>query len=1706
MSEMQVSSVENIVNDDHLKVINNKIEKLRLKLLDLTRRNPLISVNLSDKSTSNIRVVDEILSILFKEIQSSKMRIVSLPSLEDELKDESTREFRNALSEALINDEIYLRETEAINQNDEKSADLQARAERSLKDRIREKLKMPVRQTKASLSIQQHARNHDINPHYDLPLEHEKHDDGRHNDKDIQTLFLPDALERKLNALALKDKTWKEEVGINVLYAGFGFLEWKESGNSEKSSFSPLVLLPIELEKKKSGSGQEFWISAEDAIPEWNMTLAEKLRLDYGVLLPKYEEGQSIEDYFAQVESQSPKGMDWKLRRWVVVGVFPSAKLAMYHDLDVKNGWGFLENPTISSLFGGASDAQQEATAFGDEYNVDDPKIEAKVPLLVTDADSSQFSTIADVLDGKNLAVEGPPGTGKSQTIVNTIAAALAQGKKVMFVAEKSAALEVVKSRLESFGLGHFLLPLQATRSSKEQVISSIRDRIEAKFPESPRELEELKKTFDRTRNELASYIQVLASVFGGSGYKVYQILGRAISLRDVIDSSPEDLQNYSVPIPQNITKSESEDIIALLRAAENAWIETQKNEICWKGVKVANIDTFSADEILKAADKAAHAYLNTVKIRDELKSYKVSVDAETSLIETTNEIAKALPRNLSNEEIAVLENLDTQSALDDVEKFLINAENIRSGKDEIREAIKDPFSTSISEEVNIAAGLVEKHGFQNLLPSELRQRISKLEGEISGLKETMKSLSEASGILEPAKEIAAKYIIAASKIITDISRDVILLRGENLIDPAAKLIIEKAQKHVASLQEQRDSIKAKISLDTSIKKGEVSSSISVLESAGIFAIFSGQYRQAKKFYNRASKGNKFNKSEALNNLKNLEFYLVGIEELNSNQKLQSLLGLRFDGIETRFEPYAELFSFYAAIDSELSHPSCASLKGLLRSSNSDALFSFPKINKDHPANSFSDVSEKSGEALLSDLSSSLNELKNDVSYIDKVAENFCKKEDWDAKKMIALSDKIKDFQMAWKKSGEDNSIKKILVDKFNGPETKREDVEHLVNVASKIVNLNLRVSVIEAMKLGKLKEFCDLMDQILVADKSALDVLEKLSQLTNTKTEVWSKNKTYEMIANDMKSASQDKAGLIAYSYLVGITNDISERGYRDFLYKVVKNYTPPCDIGKIFRAVLARSAAQEVYKKYGSILSRFNGIKLSSLRKQLAEVDVKIIELSRQYLQSKLSKSAYTLQGTKGSGRRSEYTEMEMLRHQIALTRGYAPMREITRRAGKSLLELKPCWMMSPLAVANFIPKDSIEFDLLIIDEASQMTPENAVGALLRTKQVMVVGDVNQLPPTNFFGKTFDTEEEEDEDVTTEASILEMASAVFSPRRRLKWHYRSRHSGLISFSNKYVYDNDLVVFPSANESAPEMGVSYRKVDGLYSSGVNPEEAKVMVDAIMDFMTKYPDQSLGVVVLNQKQATLLNDEMDFAFEKNPLAVEYKEKWQSKNNGLEYFFIKNLENVQGDERDVIFIGTVYGREKIDAPVMQRFGPINGAAGRRRLNVLFSRAKRRMVTFSSMNSSDIKAEEDGNQGAYMLKQWLEYCASGRIHGGNVKSYETDSEFEDHVIYQLRSIGCDAIPQIGVVGYSIDIGVKHPDWPHGFIMGVECDGATYHSSKSARDRDRLRQQVLEGLGWNLYRIWSTDWFDDPIRETEKLREAVKIRVSYLKNNQM
>nr|WP_246237353.1 AAA domain-containing protein [Halovulum dunhuangense] len=329
--------------------------------------------------------------------------------------------------------------------------------------------------------------------------------------------------------------------------------------------------------------------------------------------------------------------------------------------------------------------------------------------------------------------------------------------------------------------------------------------------------------------------------------------------------------------------------------------------------------------------------------------------------------------------------------------------------------------------------------------------------------------------------------------------------------------------------------------------------------------------------------------------------------------------------------------------------------------------------------------------------------------------------------------------------------------------------------------------------------------------------------------------------------------------------------------------------------------------------------------------------------------------------------------------------------------------------------------------------------------------------------------------------------------PVRQLRWHYRSRHPNLIAISNRMVYDGQLTIFPAARDGDPELGVELVKVEGEYRKGRNIPEARAIVAGAIKHMRDHPERSLGLATMNKDQTELIVTEFERERARNPHVEAYIERWAEKDDGLEEFFVKNLETIQGDERDVIMISTLYGPDPETGKTYQRFGPVNSVHGHRRLNVLFSRAKEKIVTYSSMVPTDIQA--DGKAyGVHMLRAWLEFSRTGQLSDIEVERGETDSPFEDFVIAQIEAAGYEAVPQVGASGFKIDIGVRHPDWPYGFILAVECDGAPYHSSRSSRDRDRLRQQVLEGLGWHFHRIWSTDWFRDSRGQIEKLRAAL------------
>lgn len=463
----------------------------------------------------------------------------------------------------------------------------------------------------------------------------------------------------------------------------------------------------------------------------------------------------------------------------------------------------------------------------------------------------------------------------------------------------------------------------------------------------------------------------------------------------------------------------------------------------------------------------------------------------------------------------------------------------------------------------------------------------------------------------------------------------------------------------------------------------------------------------------------------------------------------------------------------------------------------------------------------------------------------------------------------------------------------------------------------------------------------------------------------------------------------------------------------------------------------------------------------------------------------------------------EISTLKREVKKKSRLMPTRKLLEKIPIILPKLKPCIMMSPITVSSYFSSNpKMKFDLVIFDEASQVKTETAITAIMRAKQLIMAGDSKQMPPTNFFNASNDDDENESEDLQ-EVSGLESVLdelTVSLPEVYLKWHYRSRAESLIEFSNKRFYEKRLYTFPSVYTNNENLGLSFKYVaNGIWENrGGNKPEAEAVAQLVLNHIRKHRNKSLGIVAFGKSQATAIEDAVLKVRDSFP---QYEDFFSE--NKDEPFFIKNLENVQGDERDAIILSVGYGKGP-DGKFAMRFGPLSVSGGERRLNVAISRAKEQMIVVSSFHANEIRDEEK-NENRKLLKEFLDFAEHGKLEmvvGDELDHDEVasfDSPFEEAVYDFLISKGHTVKTQIGVSGYKIDMAIVDPKDSGRYILAIECDGASYHSSRTARDRDRLRQNVLEGMGWNFHRIWSTDWFYNQDHEKEKLLEAVELAAS-------
>ncbi len=597
-------------------------------------------------------------------------------------------------------------------------------------------------------------------------------------------------------------------------------------------------------------------------------------------------------------------------------------------------------------------------------------------------------------------------------------------------------------------------------------------------------------------------------------------------------------------------------------------------------------------------------------------------------------------------------------------------------------------------------------------------------------------------------------------------------------------------------------------------------------------------------------------------------------------------------------------------------------------------------------------------------------------------------------------------------------------------------------------------------------------------------------------------KNINIETFFNKINSMYDNIDDLTIWNRYLDTLDNIEKENLQGFYKKFINSNLDFMSIDRAFEVQFYRVWLNCFAYVKSNILREFNTAQHNNLIKQFKDLDIALINSAKLRL-------CEILHTNMVNGKKNFVKELANLKHESKLQRFRKSLRQIINTIPNLLLSAKPCLMMSPLTVSQLLDPSLFVFDYIIFDEASQLTTEDCIGSMIRGKRLIVAGDEQQLPPTSFFKSASETPEEdfsENEKEDLESILVECSISNF-PKCMLKWHYRSKDEHLIAFSNKHLY-RDLYTFPSSVETSDITGIKWHYYENTEHDAKKAlqTEARMVAEAAIEHAKRFPARTLAVATLNKKQQELIEDEINELLKTEKDCMEFFDDKKS-----EPFFVKNLESIQGDERDVIFISIGIFKNQNGVLDTRSFGPITKSGGEKRLNVLITRARYKLEIFSAIRYGDFKDEKLKTEGVKLLKKYLEYAERGEVAlFADTKTElddKFDSPFEEAVCKKLRNSGLSVKTQVGCSGYRIDMAVRDENNPGEFLLGIECDGASYHSSATARDRDRLREEVLKNLGWKIYRIWSTDWFKNPQREFDKLLkyiEDLKISKTLNKDN--
>lgn len=1505
------------------------------------------------------------------------------------------------------------------------------------------------------------------------------------------------------SALARRTSQEFMDKGLWILYLGVGMLHWSDPADGRaEAQDSPLLLVPVRLEATRRGA--EWKLLPSDEEPLVNPALWRKLETELGIVLPELDPEEPIEvgPLLDAVRAALHERPEWAVEERLVLSTFSFHKEAMYRDLR-DNFAQVVAHPVIAAL---ARDpgAQEQAAGELSFEPVDERELDAAFPpeqaTTILDADASQRQCIAAARDGRSFVMDGPPGTGKSQTIANMIAELISDGRTVLFVSEKAAALDVVHNRLASSGLDEYVLELHSHKTTRATVAGALGASLLRRPKPNPQLTESDLDAARRRREELSAYAEALNEPLDAlGGVTLHRLLGRIAALQH--------LPQAPVAARALATAHELETIRELGERLRATWEVVERGEdFAWRGASAGTWGAATEQRVLATLDGLADE-LDGLRARADAIADDLLLDppagprAARALAALLDHL-RARPEGVVAAWIATRDEPRVAEVAERTAARAVAAQSARVAG----ERAAGPRWAELADDraVGVQRSLA---GLGIALPAGARaddvRRLAasaqRLAQDIAALRLPASDLAALLGLRSAELTLAqTESLVALAELAQApapppspwlLAGDVLERAGEAARELTALLDAERAARANAAIFEP---------------------SVLALDLPALAARFAHEHRGLKRL------GGAFRADrDALAATATGVKPKAAVAAIDGAVAWQAARAALDAAASTRAAVLGTAWSGAGTEPAELARRLEIGAQAVQLAGDriADRSRFAAVLSGERPAGGAIALATQVDAAVAGVRAATPDAL---AELLDGALDTAAARLAEAAATLGALAELAADVDL---RRGTPGPAQDALVAAGAATEAAAAQRAQAADAeASALLEHWARLDVDPAALRGAVTWAAAL--RALLPAPPTQGASRRLATATPDPAELHAglarcRSALERLLAEfdaehrgavgaEFGARFDDAAALLGR--LRATRGDIetwtAHAGARDALRAAgLGDAVAFCDerrvaVGQLVD-VLRRSAlealADELLAERAAALGSLRAGDRDRIVREYASLDRKVVaDAAHRVMRAANARRPNAILGV-----------ATIIANEAQKKKRHMPVSQLLARTAPVAQALKPCFMMSPLSVSQFLAPD-MRFDVVIFDEASQVRPCDAVNALYRGRAMIVAGDQKQLPPMTFWDPTSDDGDEWSEDALADFdSVLDLAKGAGAFRSlSLRWHYRSRHEHLIAFSNHRFYGGELVTFPSPTEAADDLGVRLLPVEGVYRRGTSRDnvlEAHAVAERVFAHAERGA-RSIGVVAFSEAQASLIEEVLrqDERREDTRFAELFS------GDRLDGLFVKNLENVQGDERDVVIFSVGYGPDE-HGKLTLNFGPINREGGWRRLNVAITRARERVEVICSFDPQRL-ARGSSNRGVDELQRYLDFAANGPPvlaidagrgagAGAGAGAGEPESPFEEAVLRTLRSWGHDVVAQVGTAGYRIDMAVRHPTQPGRFALGVECDGAMYHSAHVARDRDRLREQVLGGLGWTLHRIWGPSWYRDRSGEERRLREAIE-----------